>query len=313
MTDKRLDLVSIGSWTIFDHIYRMSRYPEKGATVTLDMPIDQLNKIYFGDCSANVAAVSAKLGLRVGLGMVVGEDFVTSGYRDHLERLGVDLSGVEVIESEKSGHSYLYFDSNGDGFCLSHLGIAQNQQGWTVPEQIIRVSRAVVVNEQFSEYTLSAIRLARSIGITTAINGMVGTAGMNARAFLEQADLLFIARDELTDLLSYLELTDVEALHEWGPELIFVTLGQEGSRLYDQGNQYDIDIVPASTVVDTTGAGDAYVGGTLAAILKGYTPQQAGLLGSATASHVVEDWGCQTRLPSWSEVIGRLNIHRGEN
>ena len=81
MTD--LDLLSVGSWTIFDYILRASHYPEDGETVALDMPSKLIHTKFFGDCSGNLAAAAASLGVKVGLGMVVGDDFNTqAGHRD---------------------------------------------------------------------------------------------------------------------------------------------------------------------------------------------------------------------------------------
>ena len=57
-----LDVFSIGSWSIFDHLLRMPRLPHEGETVPLDMPIAELEKVHFGDCSANIAAVAARSG-----------------------------------------------------------------------------------------------------------------------------------------------------------------------------------------------------------------------------------------------------------
>lgn len=303
---KELDLFSIGSWTIFDHIFRMSRYPGPGDTVTLDMPIEQLDRTYFGDCSANVAAVVAKLGLDVGLGMVVGEDFVESGYQQHLEDLGVDLSGTEIVPGAESGHSYLYSDENGDGFCLSHLGVAQDQTTWSVPEDSIRTARAVVISEKFSSYTLAAIRLSKATGAITAINGMVGSAGNDAKKFLRHADILFIAESELAVLLSALDLKQPQDLHRQGPSLIYVTLGARGSCVFQGGKSEDIGLVTVAQVVDATGAGDAYAGGTMAALLNGWQPVAAGGFGAAVASFVVEKWGCQTNLPDWTAAFKRF-------
>jgi nucleoside kinase len=302
---KSLDLFAIGSWTIFDHIFKMSQYPSQGDTVTLDMPIEQLNQIAFGDCSANVAATAARLGLRVGLGMVVGEDFVTSGYQARLQKLGVDLSGVQIVPGEQSGHSYLYFDANGDGFCISHLGLAADQSAWEIPTAAITASRVVVVNEKFSPYTLKAIQLAKTAGAITVINGMIATAGSDTRAFLENADILFIAESELHQLLALLELNQVRELHGLGPERIFVTRGTSGSRIFEKETYRDVDIVTASKIVDTTGAGDAYVGGTMTAILRGLSDVEAARIGATVSSFVVEAWGCQTNLPDWNDVIHR--------
>jgi sugar/nucleoside kinase (ribokinase family) len=303
MTD--LDLFAIGSWTIFDHIFKLSAYPSPGDTVTLNMPVERLDATYYGECSANVAAVAAKLGLKSGLGMVVGDDFVKSGYQPHLLELGVYLAGVEIIQDRRSGHSYLYFDANGDGFCISHLGIAENQASWQVPKAIITSARTVVINESFSPYTLAAIKLAKDAGALTAINGMVGTAGDQAQAYLEQTDILFISESELAMLLSDLGIDDIAGLQSLGPKKVFTTLGARGSRVYVGDTIIDVTAVPAAQVVDPTGAGDAYVAGTLTGLLKGLPVRQAARVGATVSSFVVEKWGCQTNLPAWHAVQQR--------
>ena len=140
-----VDLFSIGSWTLFDHLLRTARLPRDGETVPLDMPDSELNAVHFGDCSANIAAAAGRLGISAGLGMVVGEDFETSGYRQHLTNLGVELAGVEVRSGARSGHSYNVFDYENHGFCLSHLGVAAVQDDWTPPLPLIDAARVLVV------------------------------------------------------------------------------------------------------------------------------------------------------------------------
>ena len=308
-----VDLFAIGSWTIYDHIARLSRYPNEGQTVTIDMPIEQLDATYFGDCSANVAAAAAKLGLTSGLGMIVGEDFIDSGYADHLTVLGVDLAGVEVQSGARSGHSYLYFDDAGDGFCLSHLGVAADQSTWRTPVSLLRNARAVVVNEMFSQYTLSGLEAAKEAGALTAINGMVGTAGSSAQSFIANADILFIAESELNDLLACLGLKNVDQLLRLGPKWIFVTIGSRGSVVYSADGQDAISIVPAKQIVDPTGAGDSYVAGVMAGLLKDMDTVKAGRVGAAVASFVVEQWGCQTNLPTWTDVMNRLEANQPQD
>jgi sugar/nucleoside kinase (ribokinase family) len=303
---KPLDLFCIGAWTIFDHIFRLAQYPREGQTVRLDMPINRLHQVYFGDCSANVAAAAARLGMRTGLGMVVGDDFVTSGYQAHLEELGVDLSGVEIRPGEQSGHSYLYGTSDGDGFCISHLGLAEQQANWAVPGEQLRSARTVVVNELFGDYTLKAIQVAKAAGALTVINGMIGTAGDMAPSFLAHADVLVIAASEASDLLNVLGLQSIPQLQALGPQRIFLTRGSSGSLVYVGSNSFTVPSVPARVVVDTTGAGDSYVAGVVSGLLQGVPEAEAAHMGAAVASYVVEEWGCQTNLPDAAAVAARM-------
>lgn len=305
-TTKTLDLFCIGSWTIFDHIFRLAQYPQEGQTVKLDMPIERLHQLYFGDCSANVAAAAARLGTRTGLGMVVGDDFVTSGYAAHLERLGVDITGVEVRAGEQSGHSYLYATSEGDGFCISHLGLAADQQDWGAPRAQLEAARCVVVNELFGSYTLDAIKIAKAADALTVINGMIGTAGSLAPEFLAYTDIVVIAASEANDLLHLLNLREIGDLQALGPQRVFLTRGARGSEVHTAAGRFLVGPISAHSVIDTTGAGDSYVAGVVTGLLQGKSEVEAARMGAAVASFVVEEWGCQTNLPDAAAVAERL-------
>lgn len=304
---KNLDILSIGAWAIYDHLFRLASYPRNGDTVTLDMPIEKLDELYFGDCSANIAAVAARLGMKTGLAMVVGDDFITTGYRDHLLALGVDLEAVEIRPGERSGHNYLYFDRSGDGFCISHQGVAADQSDWGVPETQIRNSKCVVLSEKFSTYTLESARLAKQTGAMVVLNGMVASAGDLALEFVKTADILFIAESEIAALLKLLGLDAPSRLHEVGLKTVFATQGKKGSIIYTEGRVEHVPSVLVEDVVDTTGAGDSYTAGTLSALIRGYVPAEAARIGATVSSFIIQAWGCQTRLPTWDEMMDRRN------
>lgn len=304
----KYDILSLGSWAIFDHIFKLSKYPSPGETVKLKMPVSLLKAEYFGDCSANIAAVAAKLGTRVALNMVVGDDFVASGYQTHLESLGVDLTSTKVMQGETSGHNFLYFDDNGEGFCISHLGVAENQDSWQLPVEIINNSNYVVVNEMFSNCSLSALAYAKSKDKKTVINGMVATAEVFAAKLIELTDILFISQSEYNNLLTVLDINSIKQLQNFGPKILFITMGFQGSTAYINDEIYKIPLVPASKTVDPTGAGDAYAAGTMVALIKGFSGKKAAQVGSTVSSFIVEAWGCQTNLPTWLEVKTRYEL-----
>lgn len=128
-------LVVVGAWGLFDHFMAMEKYPADGETICLDPHAVSAQQLFFGDCSGNIAAVAAGLGVETGLVTVVGWDFSSSGYRKHLEELGVDLSGVTVLEQYPSGHNYNCFSPDGSGFCISQQGAAAHQQPGMIREE----------------------------------------------------------------------------------------------------------------------------------------------------------------------------------
>lgn len=304
-----LELFSIGSWSIFDHLLRMKRLPQEGETVPLDMPIDEMERIHFGDCSANIAAVAARLGISTGLGMVVGDDFKASGYEAHLRDLGVDLSGVEIRPGARSGHSFNFFDAENRSFCVSHLGVAENQDDWRIPQAAIARAKALVVSEMFGPYTLAAIEAAKNAGRMTAINGMVATAGPSASRFLAAADILILSRGEAADLVNRLALGSADKLLDFGPRLVVVTEGSKGSRWYQAQGEIRLPAVRTEHFIDSTGAGDSFAASVMCGLVRGWPIDQTGKFAATVASFVVEAWGCQTNLPDMNEVAERYRNH----
>ncbi|WP_162918735.1 carbohydrate kinase family protein [Taklimakanibacter deserti] len=308
-----LELFSIGSWSIFDHLLRMKRLPAEGETVPLDMPIEEMERLHFGDCSANIAAVAARLGLRTGLGMVVGDDFETSGYGAHLQALGVDLSGVEIRPGARSGHSFNFFDAENRSFCVSHLGVAEKQDDWRIPEAAIVQARALVVSEMFGPYTLGAIEAARRAGRLTAINGMVASAGQSASRFLAAADILILSRGEAADLVKRLALDAAGDLLDLGPRLVVITEGSDGSRWHRCEGETRLPAVRTESFVDSTGAGDSFAASVMCGLIRGWPIEQTGKFAATVASFVVEAWGCQTNLPDMDRVALRYRNYFKEN
>lgn len=303
---KELELFSIGSWTIFDHLLRMKALPKDGETVPLDMPMEEVEAIHFGDCSANIAAVAGALGMRAGLGMVVGDDFESSGYADHLRKHGVDLTGTEVVAGARSGHSFNFFDAANGGFCVSHLGVAEKQDDWKAPLTEIQRAQAVVISEMFSIYTLEAIEHARKTGALTAINGMVATAGDLTGRFLAATDVLFLSRGEADALMSALSVETPAGILHHGPNLVIVTRGSHGSSWYSAAGEEKMPSVAPEVFVDSTGAGDSFVAATLCGLVRGLDHADAARLGATVASFIIEKWGCQSNMPSLAQASDRF-------
>ena len=92
-----------------------------------------------------------------------------------------------------------------------------------------------------------------------------------------------------------------------GPSMIVVTKGSKGSHWFLKNHQFTCDAVLASDTKDTTGAGDAFTGASIARLLQGFSPKEAAKYASTVASFVVEKWGCQTNLVKPKFIKKRMN------
>lgn len=298
-------LVVAGAWGLFDHFLALEKYPEDGETVCVDSQSVSSQTAFFGDCSGNIAAVAAKLGVQTGFVSVVGNDFTSSGYRQYLLDLGVDLSGITVLEQYPSGHNYNCFSPDSSGFCISQQGAAAYQSEEMICPDWFQNAEYTVICEAFSPYTLKALRCAKAQGSKTVISGMVGDRNPLWQDFLDAADILFINRSEFGRLVQ-LAGSEQALFDRFGLDRIFVTCGSEGSRTLDRHQAVQVPIIRADTVKDPTGAGDAFVAGTIAGLLRGMEPHEAALIGASASSFIIEQFGCQTNAPTWEQVCSRI-------
>ncbi len=302
---KNFDVVSVGSWTVFDHLYRVEKLPFPGDTVKITDPIRNLEKIYWGGCSFNNIVTAAKLGAKTSIISVVGSDFEQSGYCDHLKSSNVNLEGLIIRKDILSGHSFLFQNPAGNTICLSNLGASIFRINM-FPMSILSSAKVGIINYIFDEFTLQAASILAKSDAKVIISGSLITSETYCREFLEYANILICNEHEINQLLKFLGSTSIKDLFRIGLEKIIVTRGSKGSRLFDsKGNSIEIPIIPAKEMIDPVGAGDSFTGAFAFGLAFGYDTIDAIKLGAAVASFVVESIGSQSTVPDLSDVITR--------
>lgn len=295
---KNPELLSVGAWAPIDHLFCMHHYPEEGETITVHAGKDNS---YFGDCSFNIAVVAGTLGVRAGIASVVGEDFAATGYETYLEDRGIDTRRITKVPGEPCGHNYLYFDREGKGFCFSRLGAAERQDEYLLSDRELEGIPHVVVSEKFGAYTLHALRTAKEKGAVTYINGMVDTAAPELlEEFLKYADIIFINRSEYRRLQR--KVSEERLFRDFCIRRIFVTDGKRGCSILTEHGARKERAVLTDQVKDTTGAGDSFAAGVIAALMKGFDDVTAVRVGAVVSSLIVREWGCQTNAPTWERM-----------
>ena len=116
----------------------------------------------------------------------------------------------------------------------------------------------------------------------------------------EEVDLIFCNRDEACMITGETDGANAgRRIASWGPD-VYVTLGAAGACFASKDRCVSIAAFPA-VAKDTNGAGDLFAGGALFGLCRGYSPEDAGRLGSYAASQVVQQVGA--RLPA--DVLSR--------
>ena len=301
-----IDVVAVGSWTNFDHLFEVASLPAPGDTVQICSPVEDVERVYFGGCAPNVAIAAARLGARSALVSVVGDDFEPRGYAAHLDVCGVDRRAVQVIPGERCGHSFMFRDAAGDSVCISQLGVAARQEEFAPDPTTLAAASVAVITYRFDRFTRTAAELARAGGARVILSGALATAPELAAAFIGKANMLVCTERELAQLLYTLSLDDAHVLLEAGLSAIVCTRGAAGVEWQSSGSGGRVPAVAARRVVDATGAGDGFVAGLAVGLAQGQALPDAIRLGASVASFVVEAVGCQTNLPSLPAAQARL-------
>ena len=296
-TDRTLErhepvIAVVGSLNI-DLIAYTARVPAAGETVIGDRFV-----MGFGGKGANQAVMAARLGAKVSIVGALGDDVYAGMTVDNLIAQEVDATHVARVEGS-SGVAPIWVEPDGTNRIIVVPG-ANDLVDPVVAAAALRSMRhvdAVIGQLEIPQpVTASGFRAARERGAVTILNP-APAAALDAD-LLDCADWLIPNETEFAILagLDRFDPSDDAALAAFGARIrprLAVTLGSRGAAVGgEDGTVTRVPAVPV-TAVDTTGAGDAFVGAFAFGLAAGIDELAAVRLGIACASDSVTRTGTQ--------------------
>lgn len=289
-----------------DLTVRTGRFPRPGETVG-----GQDLVILPGGKSANQAVQAALLGARVRMIGSVGRDGHGDLLIESLQSAGVDVTAVQR-EDVATGTAVITVDGAGDNTIVVSPG-ANARVDVSMAQRhrdVIRDARVLGLCLEVSPDAVeAAASIARDAGTLVVLNNSPFHPVLSA-GLLEAIDVLVVNEQELTDMLEAGapgavgeperdrddDATDwsdcARRLTAMGVPSAVVTLGGRGSIVIEGDELIPIDPFPVD-VVDTTGAGDSFLGTLLAALAAGATLQEAAGAASAVSAYSTNSVGAQ--------------------
>jgi ribokinase len=246
-----------------------------------------------GGQGANVAAWLAVLGARVAFVGRVGDDPAGRASVSALAGLGVDVR-VEIDSERATGCCVVIVEPDGERSMLPDPGA--NDAPVVLPEEVLvagshlHVAGYSLLRPGSRPGALDALERARAAGLTTSLDPSSAALLAPGTFAGVEVDLLRANADEALALTGEADpVAAAGALRSLAREVV-VTLGADGA-LWTDGTA--VERVPAdpATVVDTTGAGDAFAAGLLAARADGAAPRAALVAGCRAAALAVAQPG----------------------
>lgn len=297
-------VVVVGSLNM-DLVARAQRLPRAGETLAGDS--------FFtvpGGKGANQAVAVARLGASVAMVGNVGDDAYGQQLRQALEGEGIDCRAVGVCEGVSSGVALITVDAASQNAIV----IIAGGNGLLTPaavqrfDSLLRNAEIIICQLEVPMATVAwTLARGRELGKTVILNPAPAT-GPLPTGWLVQVDYLTPNESE-AQALTGLPVTGIDSARSAGERLlamgagkVIVTLGAQGALFVTpEGSRH----FPAPVVqpLDTTAAGDTFIGGFAAGLVHGMEEGEAIAFGQRAAALSVTRAGAQPSIPYLAELL----------
>jgi adenosine kinase len=242
-----------------------------------------------GGVAANYAYTLSLLGQPSAILATAGAD--AAEYRQWLEGLGVECSGLKLLEGETTATGFTTTDLD-DNQITGYYGGAMNRAGEVGLADTQVKPAAVIVGPNGPAGMTRLTQECREAGIPFVYDPAHQLPHMS-KEDLEagcRGAWILIGNDYELELIRQRTGRGVEQLLELA-SIVVTTLGRDGSRIESAAGRVEIPPAAARREVDPTGAGDAYRSGLVAGLLRGLPVSEAGRIASLASAYVVEQGG----------------------
>ena len=273
-----------------DSFVYVDAFPEAGATILANDGATGL-----GGKGANQAIAAALLGARVSFVGAVGADAAGSGALVALAADGVAVEQIQTRDDATTGAAYITVNTAGENTIIVHSGANARVAASDVEAALAALpalSLVLAQGELPADAIDAAARWAAAAGVRFVLN-LAPVIAVDPQT-LSLADPLIVNEGEAAELLGHSSDDLAGELAARLGTAVVVTLGAAGAAVAAGQSGWTEPSPKPDRVVDTTGAGDAFVGALAAALAAGHELAFAVRVGVAAGSHAVQSAGTTT-------------------
>lgn len=287
-----------------DMLFKVESLPRPGETV-----LCPAYELAAGGKGANQAAAAAKAGAEVHMVGHLGADSFGDFARGVMTEAGVDCSAVAVSKAA-TAIAVIGVDQAAENQIIVASGANLDTSSDQVPDDWLTPGVTVLCqNEIRPEASFSFLKRAKSLGARTILN--LAPAAAVPHDVLDALDMLIVNEIEAAMAAGLDDLGDdampvAEALSQRHGLTAVITLGAKGAIAAGGAGRFRVGSL-AIDPVDTTGAGDAFVGILAAMLDQGKTLPDALKQASVGAGLACTQIGAQTSQPTKAAIAARLD------
>jgi sugar/nucleoside kinase (ribokinase family) len=286
---------------VFDVLVRPVEQLRWAATTLVETVSQQL-----GGNAGSTSYTIAKLGIPTFVVTLTGRDPGADAVIARLQSAGVDTSRLMRTAAPTSVAISLV-NSAGERALLYQLGAsAESFPSFPVAGADHFHLAAVYRMKHLRTAAPDVLRQAKAQGMSTSVDTQWDTEGEWMKVLapsLPSTDLLFVNEDEARMLSGHSDPeTAAQALRDAGAKTVCVKLGPKGCAVFGQ----DVNFVSPGfhvTAIDSTGAGDCFCGGYIAALQRGLSHSEAARIANAVGALSVQQLGGTAGVLGWNETL----------
>ena len=249
----------------------------------------------------------------------VGKDMNGRFLLEELHRNQVDVKDVIQVEGRHTAVSYILIEPDGERHFLVENSINQTLRSRDVPDAAIKEADMVFFGSALAMPGMTDDEIAdlfgraHDCGKITAMDASITLTGGPRRKMdlikktLKETDIFIPSYEEASYLAQRSDIYGIIEEFRKFP-LKILESGKEGF-LTDFKEQVRLPAYPGIRVMDTTGAGDCFMGGFLCAYLQGWNLEKAGCFASEVSAHGIAKKGARTGMPDFQMVLDYVEKH----
>ena len=286
-------ILNFGSINI-DNVYQVSRFPEAGETISSL----SYEKILGGKGINQSIAIQRAGGDVKHIGFIGDDEWILN----QISSMDMKVDFISKCYGP-TGHAIIFVDENGENQIIIHPG-ANNKfsksQCFEILENFTSKDTWVVLQNEIN-LSVEIATKAKELGFKVCYSAAPFDSD-HARKMLPHIDLLAMNETELKELQKSLG----ENVFNLDIDMILVTLGSQGAELH-LGNSTIKQSSFVNKAVDTTGAGDTFLGSFLACHNNGYFTEKSLEYAAAASSIQITRIGAAKAIPTFDEVQEFIN------
>ena len=263
----------------------------------------------FGGTAGNIAYSLSLLGEKPVIIATIGKDYDT--YFEWLRSHAISNEGIEIIREEFTAGAYITTDKSDNQITGFNPGAMKKATNYDVGSADPKSSIMLLAPGNLQDMIGYASRC-RERGIPYICDpgqSLTLWTGEQLRDWIKGSLMLITNDYELEVIMKMTGLKKVELLAL--TKMIITTLGDKGSLISMNGQDITVPAAKAFTIMDPTGAGDAYRAGLLKGLAMNRNIEDAAKIGAVAAAYAVENYGTQEHGYTYEEFSERYQQNFG--